>query len=183
MTMRLDTDRLARYLGTGRAICEAERYRLSLRPFTIPWPHNGSLVENPFGMILTGDRALDYQRVHIRIAAVQAGLFIDIPDGGHLYYRNDNISGLQYGIMRYSKALDDYALKVWYGGKIMLSTEFIPWGFYKEDWDSAEKIQQWIIRSNPEDNEEYTESEASVPMEQEEDPINFSDWLQDWVLE
>ncbi|GAD98201.1 predicted protein [Paecilomyces variotii No. 5] len=189
--MRLNTHLLATHIGQGQAICDAEVYRLSLRPFTIPFPESGTLTESPFGLVLTGDRALDYQRVHIRIAAVQAGMYVDIPDGGHLYYSNNNITGLQFGIMRYSKALDEYAKRVWQRGKIVVCPKYLPWGFRREDWNSADKIQQWIDRSAPEDDGHTdTESERrGVSMRQQgqaddmEEPVNFSDWLQDWALE
>ncbi|KAJ9300616.1 hypothetical protein DTO271G3_1780 [Paecilomyces variotii] len=191
--MQINQRLLASRLGQGWGLSEAEKYRSDLGPFVIPFPKDTTVMERPFGIILTGHRALDFQRVHIRIAAVQAGLTIDVKNGGIIISSKSPLTALQFGIMRFANKLEAFGYRMRSEEGMKLCPLYTPWGFRKDDWSHALKIQELIDRTATKGTEADTTTGADgkgISKKQQkgdaddiEELVNFSDWLEDWVLE
>lgn len=70
--------------GKSNNATVAEKRRLSHGFFLIPFPEGSSREERPFGIRLCGHHQIDYERVQIRIAAVQHGFKVLVDNEGQL---------------------------------------------------------------------------------------------------
>lgn len=199
--MATDQNFLAGYLGRAWGLSAAEKYRSDLGTFVIPCPEGSTAMERPFGMLLTGHRTLDFQRVHVRIAAVQAGLVVDITNHGNIICISPPLNPLQFLIMQLAYKLEGYGRKIQREHGMALCAKFIPWGFRTDDWASADRVQKLIERTFSEEDDMTTvigleDGNVSVQKQEQETgnaedaedvedikdaDVNFNDWLEDWV--
>src|SRR5437773_5267513 len=75
-----------------------ERMRLDHGPFLIPCPSWSTPEQEPFGLIMTGFNNIDYDRVQVRIAAMQVGLDVQVEDGGKVIYPMPIVSQAQLAV-------------------------------------------------------------------------------------
>ncbi|WEW57703.1 hypothetical protein PRK78_003170 [Emydomyces testavorans] len=122
----------------------AEKLRLDHGPFIIPYPSHSSRQEMPFGLTLAGSGRIDYERIQIRIAALQHGLKVLVNHNGKVVLA-PNSSSLGQGIKSISDQLDWIYLR-FYKYKRIVTPKDCPVGFYSSHWRNPREVQTRIPR-------------------------------------
>lgn len=184
-------DALAVLLGCSNNETNAEQLRIDHGPFFIPYPEYSTPMESPFGLVLTGNPVHDRERVQVRIAAVQAGLHVDIYHKGKVIFPLDKMTIRQERIMILCDYLDGIYERCLLGG-FAPNPKVLPWGFNPADWANPRQIQERIVRDVPAGesvvlpwwlNLQGEQTLLLLPHDFIMEDYNLSDFLQDWVLQ
>jgi hypothetical protein len=133
-----------------------EKCRRDHGSFEITAPKGRTPIERPFGLRLSGDRRMDYERIQLRIAARQAGLIVDDEDEGKIKWKpGAKLSQLQTIVIRKAERGDQVWEQHGFGNRIT-STGDTPVGFVPALWQNAAMIQARIPRDADADNGDET---------------------------
>lgn len=164
----------------------AEKMRRNHGLFSIPHPKGRTAEERPFGLELTGNARLDYERIHIRIAAVQSGLNVLTERGGLIAYPKSERMGppptvIQRQIMKRARVYD----AIWFRKyrDVPFKTRYQPVGFIPASYKDAATIRDWMY---PLLSIQRAKRARSAPQKDNKQPppvdIKLEEFFQRWVM-
>ena len=171
----------------------AEKMRKNHGAFRIPYPRGKTVAEQPFGLILSGNMKLDYERIQIRIAAMQNGLKVFPEAGGRIEPPKPMMMGpppskAQERIMEIAKYLDT----LWYCNfrDSWFRVTHRPVGCVPSLYKDAATIQGWMYADIEKEKNivkaqltRLRQSKEKNNKQQPSNDIKLDEFFQPWAME